>query len=132
MSAEMNIERILNHLITTSDSDYQTMLNLYETKDFHWALFMGHLVIERLLKAKIVKETKNHATYSHDLRKLYKISGIEFDDETVKWLDTITTFNLNARYDDYKQEFYKKCTKEFADKWIENIQKIRKWIKEKL
>lgn len=132
MGTEMNIERISNHWITTSDSDYQTMLNLYETKDFHWALFMGHLVIERLLKAKIVKETNNHAPYSHDLRKLNKISGIDFDDEIVKWLDTITTFNLNAIYDDYKQEFYKKCTKEFADIWIKNIKEIRKWIKEQL
>jgi hypothetical protein len=29
----------------TSDKDYITMLNLYDTKDYHWALFIGHLVI---------------------------------------------------------------------------------------
>ncbi len=34
------------------------MLNLFDTKDYHWSLFMGHLVIEKLLKGKIVKETK--------------------------------------------------------------------------
>lgn len=39
---------------------------------------------------------------------------------------------FNARYDNYKQDFYKLCTKEFAGVWINNITELRKWIKEKL
>ncbi len=30
----------------------------------------------------------------------------------------ITTFNISARYDDYKFKFYKKATREFTDKWL--------------
>ena len=127
-----NIEKITNHWIHSSDSDYDTMNNLYNSKDFHWSLFIGHLVIERLLKAIIVKKTKSHAPFDHDLRRLGKLSGVEFDDEQKRWLDTITTFNLNARYDDYKQEFYKKCTYEFTSQWINNITALREWIKQKL
>lgn len=93
---------------------------------------MGHLVIEKLLKGKIVKDTKQHAPFTHDLRKLKRISDLKLDDEKIKWLDTITAFNLNARYDDYKQEFYHKCTKDFAIQWIENIKTLRLWIKERL
>ena len=26
----------------------------------------------------------------------------------------VTAFNINARYDDYKKDFYKKCTADFA------------------
>ena len=47
-------------------------------------------------------------------------------------LDTITTFNIRARYDDYKQLFYKKCTLEYTAFWIEKIEELVKWIKEKL
>lgn len=36
---------------TTADNDFNTMLNLYNSKDYHWSLFIGHLVIEKLLKA---------------------------------------------------------------------------------
>jgi len=42
------------------------------------------------------------------------------------------TFNLNARYDDYKQAFYNKCTLEYTDKWVSNIKIFREWIKMKL
>jgi len=80
----------------------------------------------------IIKETNQHAPFSHDLRKLRKISGLVLDEEKIRWLDTITTFNLNARYDDYKQEFYRKCSKDYTSLWIDNIKTLRQWIKERL
>ena len=101
----VNIEKIVNHWISRSDQDFETMINLYNSKDYHWSLFIGHLVIERLLKALVVKKTKNHAPFTHDLRRLSKISDTDFSDDQKRMLDTITTFNLNARYDDYKQDF---------------------------
>lgn len=106
------------------------MQNLFESKDFHWALFLGHLVIEKLLKAKIVQQTKKHAPFSHDLRKLTKITDLNPDAKQKEWLDMITTFNLNTRYDDYKQAFYQKCTKEFTEAWIRNIIELRAWIRQ--
>lgn len=47
-------------------------------------------------------------------------------------LDRITTFNINARYDDYKKNFYLLCTAEFTSGWIEKIKTLRLWLKEKL
>jgi len=44
----------------------------------------------------------------------------------------ISTFNINAPYDDYKQEFYKKCTPDYAINWFTNIKILREWIKKKL
>ena len=43
----------------SSDRDYKTMHHLYEKKDYNWALFLGHLVIEKLLKAYFVKNVNN-------------------------------------------------------------------------
>lgn len=129
---KIDIEKIINHWITRSDQDFVTMINLYNSNDFHWSLFMGHLVIERLLKAGVVKITKTHTPFTHDLRRLAKFSKFEFDYDHNRWLDTITTFNLNARYDDHKEAFYKKCTLEYTDKWVSNIKILREWIKMKL
>jgi hypothetical protein len=44
-------------------------------------------------------------------------------------LDFITTFNINARYPDYKQMFYRKCTAEFSSDNIAKIKEFRKWLK---
>jgi hypothetical protein len=37
----INIQNIVNHWISNSDKDFETMNHLFETKDFHWSLFIG-------------------------------------------------------------------------------------------
>ena len=34
--------------------------------------------------------------------------------------------------DNYKREFYKKCSNTFTKEWIHNIEEFREWIKKKL
>ncbi len=58
-----NIEKVINHWITTADNDYSTMINLYNSKDYHWSLFIGHIVIERLLKAKYVVSARKPSVF---------------------------------------------------------------------
>jgi hypothetical protein len=59
-------------------------------------------------------------------------AGLEVSDEKADWLDEISTFNINARYDNYKQDFYKLCTKEFAGIWLERIENLRQWLIKRL
>ena len=56
-----NIEEIIKYWKKSSDQNYATMNNLLKSKDYNWALFIGHLVIEKLLKAHWVKTQKKHA-----------------------------------------------------------------------
>ena len=127
-----NIEKIVQHWIDTSEKDYKTMQNLLKSKDYSWALFIGHLVLEKLLKAHYVKNQKKHAIFTHDLLRLATNAGLKFDEVTEEWLDEISTFNINARYDSYKQDFYKLCTREFANMWTDRIEKIRLWLIKRL
>ena len=132
MDDSINIEKTYNHWIDTSDKDFNTMIHLFDSKDYHWALFIGHIVIERLMKACIVLKTGLHAPLTHDLTNLANLSGLQFTEEYLDWLDTITTFNINARYDSYKEAFYKKCTIDFTTDWIKKIKILQLWIKQKL
>jgi len=91
-------------------------------------LCFRHLVLEKLLKAHYVKNQRKHAIFTHDLLRLATNAGLTIDEETEDWLDDISTFNINARYDTYKQDFYKLCTREFANLWSERIEKIRLWL----
>ena len=54
---------------------------------------------------------------------------MSFDNDLSEKLDFITTFNIETRYDDYKKEFYNKCTKEFTQNWINHIKDISEWLK---
>ncbi|MFZ4456663.1 MAG: HEPN domain-containing protein [Bacteroidales bacterium] len=132
MAESFDIQRISNAWIESADKDYKTMLDLYKTKNNSWALFMGHLVIEKLLKALFVKTKGDYPPLIHDLRRICEKADVKLDMEQQIVLDSISRFNINARYDDYKQSFYKLCTDNFTSEWIEKIETCRLWIKEKL
>lgn len=108
------------------------MLHLFEKKDYHWSLFIGHLVIEKLLKAYYVQNVDSHPPFTHNLLHLAEQTELSLSEEQKDFLVTVTAFNISARYDDYKLSFYKTCTKSYTIEWIEKIKDFRKWIKAKL
>lgn len=125
----MNKEELINYWVRSSDSDFRTMGNLYHSKDYHWSLFIGHLVIEKLLKAIYIKNIESiNPPRSHDLLLLADKSGIEIDEIQKDTLDLITTFNISARYPDYKESFYKKCTESYTADKMEKIKELRSWL----
>ena len=44
----------------------------------------------------------------------------------------LTTFNLRARYPDYKNRFQKKATRPFAEEKIAEAKEFRQWLLEKI
>jgi HEPN domain-containing protein len=128
----MNREDIFQYWIKCSDNDFKAMVHLFEKGDYSWSLFIGHLVIEKLLKAWYVQQVDITPPFIHDLVRLAEKAGLSIEKEQMDILDTISTFNLQARYDDYKMSFHRKCSQEFTEKWINEIKDFREWIKSKL
>ena len=124
-----DIQKSVNFWIVGADDDFDTMMAMYNTKRYNWSLFLGHLMIEKLLKAYYIKTQKIYPQKTHNLFKLAKDCKLELNDEKILHLTTLTAFNINARYDDYKRSFHKKCTPEFTEKWIVIIKELRLWIK---
>jgi HEPN domain-containing protein len=89
-------------------------------------------VIEKLLKALYVKQKGEYPPLIHDLRRICEKAGVELDMVSKINFDSISRFNINARYDDYKQSFYLLCTESFTEEWIEKIKTSRLWIKQML
>lgn len=128
----MRINEHIKYWIDSSDDDFQAMIHLFEKGDYTWSLFIGHLVLEKLLKAWYVKINSKTPPFIHDLVRLAEKTDLILEDEQKDILDTISTFNIRGRYDDYRREFHKKCSNAFTKEWILNIKEFRKWIKTKL
>jgi HEPN domain-containing protein len=127
---KFNKEKQIDYWLKSSDEDFDTMIAMYETKRNSWALFVGHLLIEKLLKALFVKINSDYPPMIHNLLRLAEKCELELTEEQQIFLATVTAFNINARYDDYKMSFQQKCTAEYTKTWVENIKINRLWIKE--
>jgi len=128
----MTRQEIIDFWQQSSDKDFLTMTHLHESGDYMWSLFIGHLVIEKLLKAYYVRKVGVDYPLIHNLLRIAEKAGLDLSEEQQEFFSTVTGFNINARYDDYKQSFNKKCTPEFTLIWIEKIKEYRKWIKDQL
>lgn len=128
----MNTVDLMKYWFESSDDDYEAMKVLYNNKKNTWCLFIGHLVIEKLLKGLYAKNNSENpiAPKIHNLILLSQKANLEVPTEIREKIQVINTFNISARYDDYKKSFDEKCTDEYTNKQVKNIEEVRKWLKE--
>ncbi|MBI5236299.1 MAG: HEPN domain-containing protein, partial [Deltaproteobacteria bacterium] len=86
----------------------------FKAKKYPYALFMGHLALEKLIKAVVVKHTKAHAPFSHSLPYLAERSGLKIPESLLVKLREFMEFHLEARYPDANKEFYGKCNRVYT------------------
>lgn len=129
----MSDEReIIKYWSTSSKQDFETAEILFENQKYGHALFFCHLSIEKILKALIVRKTHAAPPLVHDLVRLAEKTGICLSDKFKGELAEISSFNIQARYDDYKLSFYKKAKKRFAAKYIAATREILIWLRAQL
>lgn len=108
----------LEYWVTSSKDDLDAADKLFTAKKYHHALFFVHLSLEKVLKALFVSKNNLPAPAIHDLVRLAEKAELRLDQETIDQLAEISTFNIAARYDDYKFKFYKKATETYAKNWL--------------
>ena len=128
----MDREERIRFWLEASDADASAMRHLHANGDNTWALFIGHIVVKKLLKAYFTKHREGTPPLIHDLSRIANQAGLELDPERLDMLDTVTAFNIRGRYDDYKHEFALRCTGEYTAAMIGTIEELRVWIKSKL
>lgn len=87
-------------------------------------------MIEKLLKAYYTKVKSDYPPFIHNLLRLAEKANLELTEDRKEQFITITAFNINARYDDYKKSFKYRCTPEFTSEWIEKLKGLRLWIRQ--
>lgn len=125
-----NKDKLIKYWIDGSDEDFDTMIAMLDSKRYIWSLFIGHLMIEKLLKAYFVKEKSDYPPYIHNLLRLAEKSDLKLSVDKKEQLVTITAFNINTRYDDYKLSFKQRCTPDYTVEWINKLKDLRLWIKQ--
>lgn len=125
----MDTIKTISYWLESSNYDLDTGATLLRSKKFPYALFFGHLAIEKLLKAMVVKHTGEHAPFSHSLGMLAARTGVDFPEGVMDLLAEFMEFHTEARYPDTKMEFYQKCTREFAQSKFREIKKVYKWLR---
>ena len=128
----MNQKEIVDYWISEAEESLGVARHLFEKEDYSYALFFGHLAIEKVIKAILTQRSKQQIPRSPNLLRLAQEADIEITDELKHMLIRITTFNLESRYPDYKREFRRKCTEQFTEQELKKVEEIFVCLKSKL
>ena len=109
---------------TSAADSWDTAKKLIEAKKYAHCLFFVHLALEKLVKGLHQHLRHEPALPLHNLYKLAINAGLEINSELEKELNEISTFNVSARYDDYKRSFYEKADESYAKEWFDRGRKI--------
>jgi len=126
---KFDVEKTVNYWLEGADYDIGVAEAMYKKKKYPYALFMGHLALEKVLKAVVVKTTRKHAPYTHSLEKLARKSKIDTPKQTQIKLREFMEFHFEARYPDEQKVFYKKCSRSYTKEKLQEIKEIFEWLK---
>lgn len=118
----------VDYWLRGASDNMKDMRSAIKSKRRSIAMFCGHLAIEKMLKGLCAVRGVD-IQREHKLIKLATISKLidTLSEEQEDELINITSFNIEARYDDYKRRFHAICTPQYTDTWSKIISR---WYKE--
>jgi HEPN domain-containing protein len=126
----MNKSEYINFWVDSADADLETAFIIYENKRYNWSLFIGHLVLEKILKAHFIKNNDGNVPPKiHNLIRLAELVKLKLEEDLLEFFRNVSNFQLESRYPEYKNEFFKIATEEFTNQNLLKIKEIYLWLK---
>lgn len=125
----INSQKQIDYWINGAEDDIITADLLIREKRILHGLFFCHLVIEKAIKAHLVKKSGEIAPRSHNLIYLSESANLEFDEETMVFLGILMKYQLQGRYPDYNP-----ITPDIiaVNEYFKKTKKVFQWLKKKL
>lgn len=125
----IDLEKQINYWKTGAFDDFESAEILINKNKLIHGLFFCHLVIEKAIKAHVVKETKEIAPRSHNLIYLSEKANLIFKEEDEMFLGILMKYQLQGRYPDYNPSILD--NEKVAD-YLVKTKNLLKWLNEKL
>jgi len=115
--------------LDTAAEDLRVCESLFEKKHYAWCLFIGHLVLEKTLKALwIDRHYPEPHPRIHNLEKLAKRIPLVLTEDQRAFLVKANDFYLLGRYPEQKKNLYSISTREFTKKNFTAIKEFYQWL----
>lgn len=129
---EFDVGKTVAYWVKGAKYDLSVARAMFKAKKYPYALFMGHLALEKLLKVLFVKSTKTHAPITHSLPLLAEKSKLSTPEPIKLKLREFMEFYFETRYPSEQKAFYAQCTGAYTSKNLKEIRKVFQWLKKQL
>ena len=130
----MTRDEQVQYWLDIANYDLDTAEAMHQTGRWLYVAFMCHQVIEKTLKDYWCATRDDDPPYTHSHQRLTTGCGIydEMSDDQRDFLDTITNYNIEARYPEDKEELTRTLTPQACRQMIDETKQMQQWIEEHL
>lgn len=125
----IDIKKQIEYWSEGAEDDLSTAELLIREKRILQGLFFCHLVVEKAIKAHVVKKSGEVAPRSHNLIYLSEKADLVFDNETEIFLGILMKYQLQGRYPDYNPVLPDILV---VNEYFEKTKNLLQWLKERL
>jgi HEPN domain-containing protein len=118
--------------IALSDYDIETAHFMLEKGRYIYVIFLCHLSLEKMLKARITEVTQSYPIKTHDLIFLIKKSGLELPKALLEFAGKINTVSIPTRYPEDLQRTLDEYPYDVAKSYLDQTEKTLQWLKASL
>jgi HEPN domain-containing protein len=125
----INVQKQIDYWINGAVDDFKSAEILIESKRMLHGLFFCHLVIEKILKAHVVKDSQKIAPRTHNLIHLLEKTHLELSESEEIFLGILMKYQLQGRYPDYNPIIPNKL---IVQNYLKQTENLLQWLKKKL
>lgn len=126
------MKKEVKNWLDSAQYDLETAEHMFNSGRFIYTVFMCHLALEKVLKAKVEEITTRIPPKTHDLEYLVELARLSPDKDTEHFMVEISNLSVVTRY----PSDFKRMLKDFSRERVESIlikaKEVFKWIKKSI
>jgi len=122
----------IKNWLDSAQYDLETAEQMFNAERYIYTMFMCHLALEKILKAKVEEITGKTPPKTHNLRYLVKLSALEPPEEIFHFISKLSDVSIPTRYPEDFFELKKSYNKKAAKTYLLQTKEAFEWIRKSL
>ena len=112
--------------------DLETAEHMFNAGRYIYTIFMCHLALEKVLKAKVEEISNKTPPKTHDLEYLIELTKLSPDENKEKFLVEISNLSVVTRYPRDFQSMFRDFSRERVESILTKTKETFQWIEKSI
>lgn len=126
------MKKEVKNWLDSAQYDLETAEHMLNTGRYIYTIFMCHLAIEKLLKAKVQEITNKTPPKTHDLEYLASLANISFPEKEEQFIAELSNLSIPTRYPQDFPKLLKDFNEERVNQTLMKTKEVFQWIKKSI
>jgi len=126
------MKKEIRNWLDSADYDLETAEYMFKTGRYIYTVFMCHLALEKILKAKVEEVTGKTPPKTHDLEYLVGLANLSLEEDMERFVAELSNLSVVTRYPEDFQKMLRDFSGERVKRVLTKTKEVFRWIKKSI